>query len=121
LILKGKKSKYKQEHLKMDTIYTVKMTGSDYHRVLKLVEKDQKHRDYVRTAKTPHSTGGRVKPIYMEVVGVEAVPMHDPSMRSQINIIPQQQGMTIPQQQDMTIPVQYNQQYQPQQQAAHQY
>ena len=97
----------------MDTIYTVKMTGSDYHRVLKLIEKDQKHRDYVRTAKTPHSTVGRVKPIYTEVASVEVVPMCNPSMRSQINIIPQQQ--------DMTIPVQYNQQYQPQQQAVHQY
>jgi hypothetical protein len=97
----------------MDTIYTVKITGSDYHRVLKLIEKDKKHRDYVRTAKSPHSTEGRVKPVYMEVAGVEVVPMHDPSMRSQINIIPQQQGMTVP--------VQYNQQYQPQQQAVHQY
>jgi len=101
----------------MDTIYTVKMTGSDYHRVLKLIEREQKHRDYVRTAKSPHSTGGRVKPIYMEVLNVDVVPMHDP----QINIIPQQQGFTIPQQQGMSVPVHYNQQYQPQQQAAHQY
>ena len=80
----------------MDTIYTVKITGSDYHRVLKLIERDQKHRDYCRNAKTPHSTEGRVKPVYMEVASVEVVSMCDPSIRSQININPQQQGMTIP-------------------------